>query len=89
MAQPIMGKRVRTLRREHDKSQAMLAAECGVHFMTIWRLEKGLAPYVNTALLEKLCEIFDVSADYLLGRSNRRREFDPEEAEELMTTPHL
>lgn len=58
--------RIRELRTQHDMTQLELADKIGVHKQTISQYERGVrSPDYGT--LRKLCDVFDVSSDYLLG----------------------
>lgn len=63
--------RLKQLREEMELTQKILGSMLNVSDATINRYEKGLRnPDPNT--LAKLAEIFNVSTDYLLGRTNTR-----------------
>ena len=63
------GERIRELRKSVNMTQAQLAARLGVGQKDVSRYElEQHEPSIATIL--KLCEIFDVSADYLLGRTD-------------------
>ena len=75
--------RLKELRKETGKKQDELAARLGVTRQAISRYEKGERD-LDTDTVRRLCEIFGVSADYLLGLSSRRSpEISPEDAELL------
>lgn len=61
--------RIKELRKLNKMSQTQLAEVLDVHQMTISRYEKE---EINPSLpaIEKLCEIFDCTSDYLLGISD-------------------
>ncbi|MCI8733146.1 MAG: helix-turn-helix transcriptional regulator [Clostridia bacterium] len=61
------GKRIRDLRRENNYTQKELATILQVDFRTVsfWETER-FEP--NIEQLIKICDTFNVSADYLLGR---------------------
>ena len=65
-----MGKfknRIRELREYHQYTQAQLADMMGVNKQTISQYERGVRePQFDNLLM--LCDIFNVSADFLLGR---------------------
>lgn len=75
--------RIKELRREKGWMQSDLAKKLQTSRGTIGHYETGeRVPDVETIL--KLCDIFDVTADYLLGRSEVRSfALSPEEAELL------
>ena len=61
------GKRIHDLRRENNYTQKELATILQVDFRTVsfWETER-FEP--NIEQLIKICDTFNVSADYLLGR---------------------
>lgn len=59
---------LRTLRKEHGWTQREVANKLGIHCTTYTKYETG-ASEPSFEMLEKLTQIFDVSADYLLGRT--------------------
>lgn len=63
-----MGKRLRELRLQCKMTQQQVADKMGVAQPVYQRFEKGVYECSYKQLC-RLCEIFDVSADYLLGRS--------------------
>ena len=67
----IFGQRMKELRKEQKKTQAEMAAAFGVSVRQYQNYEGG-AFYPDVAGLMKLADYFDVSTDYLLGRSDRR-----------------
>ena len=67
----IFSKRMRELRKETGQPQKILAELLGVSINQISEMEKG----TRMTTLEKLpiiCRYYNVSADYLLGLSDRR-----------------
>lgn len=67
----IIGKRINTLLAELDKKQKELAAFLGVPDNTISYFVSGRRT-PNTEQLAKIADFFNVSADYLLGRTNAK-----------------
>lgn len=61
--------RIRKLRRDANLSQKVLADVLDVSTNQISQMEKGLKT-TTLARLCLLCDYFNVSADYLLGRSD-------------------
>lgn len=61
--------RLRKLRRDANISQTVLADVIGVSTNQISQMEKGMKT-TTLAKLCLLCDYFNVSADYLLGRSD-------------------
>ena len=62
---------LKELRKEQKKTQAEMAAAFGVSVRQYQNYEGG-AFYPDVAGLMKMADYFDVSTDYLLGRSDRR-----------------
>lgn len=63
--------RLKLLRTEKRISQSLLATHLGVTQQAIARWEKGeTEPDINT--IQNLASFFDVSIDYLLGRTDER-----------------
>lgn len=63
-----IGKTIRQLRKDAKYTQTQLAQMLSTSqdTVSIWELDKAL-PDVESLI--KLCKIFDVSADYILGLS--------------------
>lgn len=71
--------RIGELRKELEMKQFVLAELLKVSQQTVSRYEKGERD-LGTDDIRRLCEIFHVSADYLLGFSSRRTpEISPED----------
>lgn len=62
--------RIRELRKARQESQQVLADAMGVSVNQISEMEKG-TKITSLPRLCLLCDYFGVSADYLLGRSDR------------------
>ena len=62
----IISQRIKELRKEYKLSQIELAEKCMVKQSCVSKWERG-ATLPDLDLLVLLCEIFSVSADYLLG----------------------
>lgn len=63
------GERIKELRKAMNMTQKQLAEKLGVGQKDVSRYElEQHEPSISTIL--KLCEFFDVSADYLLGRTD-------------------
>lgn len=76
----MFGQRLRELRIENGYTQETLASKLDVSPKTIGTWERGTRepPLKN---LDKLSEIFDVSVDYLLGKSDKKHYYDLTEKE--------
>ena len=62
----MIGERLAEIRKVHDDTQAILADRLNVSISSIrsWEQEKSSPPH---ELLVKICRLYHVSADYLLG----------------------
>ena len=69
----IFGARLAQLRRERNMTASQLGRELGITSTQIGDMEKG-ASATSMARLYALCVFFQVSADYLLGLSEERRD---------------
>ncbi|MDB2438701.1 helix-turn-helix domain-containing protein [Hellea sp.] len=58
-----VGKRLRTLRREHDLSQSELGKYAGVKYQQIQKYEDGVNR-ISVSRLWKFCQFFNVRPDY-------------------------
>lgn len=75
--------RIRDLRKEAGWQQSDLSAMLSSSRQAVSKWETGQID-LNTDTIRRLCEIFHVSADYLLGFSSRRSpEISPEDGELL------
>ena len=68
--EPIIGERIRTLRERQGMSQAALARTLGASINAINYLEGGStrAPHIDRLIA--IADLFDVSLDYLVGRTD-------------------
>lgn len=64
----MLGENIRNLRKQKGYSQETLAAQLNVVRQTVSKWEKGLS-VPDAEMLERLAEIFEVSAAELLGSS--------------------
>ena len=67
----IYEKRIRDLREDHDKTQVQIAAVLGISQTMYARYERGANELPIHHLLT-LCDFYRVSADYFLGRTDRK-----------------
>ncbi|CDC68181.1 MULTISPECIES: helix-turn-helix transcriptional regulator [environmental samples] len=67
----IFGERLKLLRREKKKTQREMAEFLGVQIRAYQYYESG-SFFPEIINLIKLADYFDVSTDYLLGRSDQR-----------------
>ena len=63
-------RRIRDLREDHDKTQQEIADMLGTSQTMYARYERG-ANELPIRHLIKLCQYYKVSADYILGLSNK------------------
>lgn len=76
--------RLKTLRNECGWTQADLAGRINVSPKTIGTWERGTRePPIET--ITKLSDIFDVSADYLLGKTSEKNAVSPPESDDILT----
>ncbi len=68
--QEIYARRIRDLREDHDKTQQEIADMLGTSQTMYARYERG-ANELPIRHLIKLCKYYKVSADYILGLSNK------------------
>lgn len=66
---------LRNLRIEYKISQEKLATTLGVTRSAVAQWENGFTIPSNE-MLNKLCDYFNVSLDYLMGRTDQRRAID-------------
>ncbi|WP_297717187.1 helix-turn-helix domain-containing protein [Intestinimonas sp.] len=72
--------RLRELRKKAGESQAQLAQSIGVSTNQVSEMEKG----TKTTTLERfcaICEHYNVSADYLLGRREEENDTESQASE--------
>ncbi|MDX9816377.1 MAG: helix-turn-helix transcriptional regulator [Smithellaceae bacterium] len=72
------GERIRRLREEKDWSQIELAKKANINNSVLSRIEASKRP-IEDELLVKFAEIFNVTTDYLLCRTDYRNESSPEQ----------
>lgn len=63
--------KIRDLREDNDKTQKELAEYLQIHQTTYSDYELGRLN-VPVSVLHKLADFYDVSIDYLLGRTNQK-----------------
>lgn len=63
-----LGQNLRILRKERQWTQSIAAQKLGISFSTFAKYERGdIKP--DTDKLAQIADLFDVSADFLLGKS--------------------
>ena len=72
MRQTVHGERIEEIRKDMKLSQRELAAQAGISYDALRRVENGETNTINSDMLIRLAEFFEVSTDYLLGLSNIR-----------------
>ena len=80
----MISQRIRELRVEKGMSQKELSSQLFVSPQAISKWERNDAT-PNPEAIARMAEIFDVSADYLLGRADRKEQL-PTQGEELSRT---
>lgn len=68
--------RLEDLRVDHDKTQIEIAEYLNMGRSVYWRYEKGKREIPTWAVL-KLADYYQVSTDYLLGRTDRQEPYPP------------
>ncbi len=64
--------RIKELRKEHNLKQEQLAKMLNVKRAAVSKYETGYVS-LSDETLHKLCDIFNVSSDYILGRTEQRQ----------------
>ena len=72
MIPAVIADRLRTLRREAGLTREELAAETGISWRCIVNYELGHVAGMRADNLFKYADVFDVSTDYLLGRTDEK-----------------
>ncbi|MDH6370584.1 transcriptional regulator with XRE-family HTH domain [Paenibacillus sp. PastF-3] len=67
----ISGDRIRQLRETRNLSQIELANRIGINNSVLSRIESGRRPVADSEI-NSFADFFDVSGDYLLGRTNKK-----------------
>ena len=67
----LTGERIKQLRLEKQKTAINVSTILGVDQSYYTKMEKGIHQ-INTERLYKIAELYDVSVDYLLGRTNKK-----------------
>lgn len=66
--------RLKQLRKQKGLSQENIARIAGISLSTVSKIEQGKLDIKNSGYktLEALADVFSVSVDYLVGKSDRR-----------------
>lgn len=75
--------RIKNLRKENNMTQSDLGKLLGVGNTTISMYESGSST-PNDEIKLKICEHFDISLDYLMGKSNIKKITTDDELKELI-----
>lgn len=67
-----MGKRIKELRTTHNLTQEQLGEMLGVKKAPIQKYESSEIVNIKIDTIKKLCKIFSVSPNYLIGFSDRK-----------------
>lgn len=68
-----IGEVIRKKRVEYGLSQQKLAEKSGININTISNLERGCGSKPSLVTLVKIADYFDISIDYLIGRTNNEQ----------------
>ena len=79
----ISGKRLKELRKEFKLTQDKLAKKLNIANTIISEYERGHYP-ISTATLYSLSNLFHISSDYLLGKTNKVKYLEKKEEKELI-----
>lgn len=68
--------RIKFLRNKFNLTQEQLGKEIGISKVSVWQWENGIN-YPKQEIAQKLCDYFNVSLDYLMGRTDNPRPISP------------
>lgn len=66
----VIGQRIKWLRERNQWSQIHLAEKLGIHNTVLSRIESGEKKGVDYHLISKLADVFEVSTDFLHGKTD-------------------
>lgn len=66
----IIGQRIKYLRERCNWSQIQLAEKLGIHNTVLSRIESGEKKSVDHHLISKAADVFEVTTDFLLGKTD-------------------
>lgn len=66
----IVGQRIKILREKKEWSQVHLAEKLGINNSVLSRIEAGEKKHVEDYLISKAADVFNVTTDYLHGRTD-------------------
>ena len=70
-----IGKRIKWLREQKKWSQVQLAEKLGIHNSVLSRIESGEKKGVDHQLVSEVADLFDVSTDFLHGKTDNPTPF--------------
>lgn len=65
-----IGQRIKLLREKRNWSQIQLAEKLGIHNTVLSRIESGEKKSVDHHLISKAADVFEVTTDFLLGKTD-------------------
>lgn len=71
----IVGQRIKWLREKKEWSQIQLAEKLGIHNTVLSRIESGEKKGVDFHLISKVADLFEVSTDFLHGKTDNPTPF--------------
>lgn len=83
-----IGERIEKLREQKGWIQKELAEKVGYNESVMNRIESGKRPLKDTEL-KMFADLFDVSVDYLLGRTDKKEINEDKEFQEFINDPEL
>jgi len=86
MSNTILSRRLKNLREKHGYLQKFVADKLGVRSNTLSGYENG-SRSPDPEMLVKLAELYDVTTDYLLGKSDSPNLNQDEETEKILNDP--
>ncbi|MBN4062800.1 helix-turn-helix transcriptional regulator [bacterium AH-315-E09] len=81
-----LGKRIKHLRELKGLSREELSIELNLSYSAISKYETGVRFPRDEILLNKIADYFDVSIDYLLGRTDTKKHLIDENASKVSVT---
>jgi transcriptional regulator with XRE-family HTH domain len=88
MENSILARRLKNLREKHGYLQKFVADKIGVKSNTLSGYENG-SRSPDPEMLVKLSDLYNVTTDYLLGKSNSPELTEEDEFQEFISDPEL
>ena len=66
-----IGNKLKEIRKELNLSQELLSRKCGISQSTYSAYERG-QHLINTLTIYAICKTYNISMDYILGRTNKK-----------------